>query len=765
MAKKRSPNKAKKAAAKRSQWPSSTDASWLRRNGHILAVGGLSIVAVLWFATWKDGANGSDKEVLADGHRVPSIDSMEVELDEENANSIRDFLNEFVCQYEGAGMGADAEDATHDVDIPGYCHPRLSAVPRFRTQRVSSVNSPKKWWSKEPDDPGIPAGELVMTLPRPLQIWDLDALRDGYIQQQFLGNSEAGAKVARHGLTQNLLDSGAYLAVYLLRLSKGSTANSDEGKQCKDEDGECKTSLQWGDLGEQKERTERLSAYLDILPTEDDRTQKTSSTTTSPHSHPLFWSSSLLKRLFPTYTTTYELILHYQQMIESEYSALKLKSADFGKHVNYLQYLSMRINVLSRAFGLPAAGDDSGVLWGATGDAKKQSFAKELASYETSNFGRFLQDDDADELKLRSMCPLLDMYNSHPNPNVAWKYDRESASYQIRATKNDIPPGHSVVVSYGKYTDGHLFAKYGYVNGDGSSSTEISLAVFHRLLADVGLGRQYSELPYQVLDPDTRDEVLNIKFGHESGLDSNVQISLAKAKQALKAQTKELLRYLIFDDGYADCLDVTTDPESRDAELKLLKLQHLIRTANERGAWVVRIPPKAPEALPNQRLSSGKHAAEQAGEKKDAVAVNANKLISICRLLSLRPDDIDGTAIDYLEEGLTSSELFFVEKQDDALEYRAMMCVVRLCNAALGRYLGYDNAEPEVTGGKEWNAWYIITGEVRALGILQQIAASEANKSKRQFLDSGGSIDDAAIKVREEGACPLNQTMPLLSRL
>lgn len=64
-------------------------------------------------------------------------------------------------------------------------------------------------------------------------------------------------------------------------------------------------------------------------------------------------------------------------------------------------------------------------------------------------------------------------------------------------------------------------------------------------------------------------------------------------------------------------------------------------------------------------------------------------------------DDIGGDAIGYLRAGLDSDsphEHFLPEKHEETLEYRSMMCVVRLCNAALGRYIGYDKDEPETVG-------------------------------------------------------------------
>lgn len=775
--------------------------------GAVLAVA----VVLLFVNRTKNGDDEKPDGVSTGNHiQIPHVDGLAIELDSERGNETQDFLNSFVSNYQPVAeveAEVEADAIAKAVDIEGYCHPRLLAAPQHRTQRVShsknvaSDSSVGVWWQKflqliydnteSAGDSGIQTGELVMKLPRPLQIWDLDALRDKFIQQEFLGLAasrtgdddaldRSSSKVAaRHKDTHNPLDSGAFLAVYLLRLLHGSRAektSSGDGNngQCNNASEGCNLLQQWGDLEQHKERTDLLSPYLNILPTVDDREAKKSpSSKPSPHSHPLFWSSSLLESLFPRHTHTFDMIRHYQQMVESEYDALKLMSREFGKSVSYLDYLNTRINVLSRAFGVSAAAGDNGVLWGSADGEKGSPLMEEMRSYETSNFGSYLDDahesddDGVEEFKLRSMCPLLDMYNSHPNPNVSWRHDSKTSSYLIHA-KSIIPPGDSIVVSYGKYTESHLFAKYGYVNGDGSSPTEVSLAVFHRMLGDIGLGRQYSPLPFQVWDPDFRDEFFSNMLDGGSNVDYKVRKSLQSARQALKIQSKELLRYIMFDDGYDECIQSTTSSKSEDDELKLLKLRHLIHVANYRDVWVVRVQPRFPDAQPSQGLLvSGK----DGDEKKESVGVNAKRILSLCRLLSLRGDDMGGEAIDYLREGLasltaTSDPFFFVEKQDDALEYRAMMCVSRLAIAALGRYMGKDNNEPELVGSREWNAWYIKSGEVRSLGILQQTASSEGQKLKQKYQSSEGANDatDSAWIVRDQ-SCSLNYTLPLLHRL
>ena len=194
-----------------------------------------------------------------------------------------------------------------------------------------------------------------------------------------------------------------------------------------------------------------------------------------------------------------------------------------------------------------------------------------------------------------------------------------------------------------------------------------------------------------------------------------------------------------------------------------------MRLANDRSAWIVRLPPQFPDARPRHTA----HAAEARSaprREEEAVAIHANKIVGVCRLLSLRPDDVGGDAVGHLRAGLASSSAapprsreshFFVQKHGDALEYRAMGCLVRLCNAALRRYAGYDTGEPDVVGSPEWNAWYVLQGEVRALGILLRTAAGEARRLK----NGATGAARANMITREKGACPLNYSLPLLDRL
>ena len=359
-----------------------------------------------------------------------TIKSKQINVTDAQIATVREFLNQFVCHYKPN----QTHTQDHSADIPGYCHPKLNSSPDKRTQIVSyshilpspdrlfSLKYTRDWWRsflyQHPLD-RIHGGDLIMTLPRPLQVWDLDALRDEFIQQHFLGLSpdnherSESKRVALHQETSNPLDSGAYLAVYLLRLLHGAQIHQNTiDNQCQADEKECPREavalIKWTDTKQCAGRIELLKDYLNILPTYDDRVPTLN--TNNPHEHPLAWERTMLESLFPKYTHTYNLIISYQTMLQSEYDALKSASPnEFGSSVSYTQYLSMRVNVLSRAFSAMASGNDIGPSWSAI--EASQALSDELKSYATINFGAHQYSTDSSdtsgEFKFRSMCPLL----------------------------------------------------------------------------------------------------------------------------------------------------------------------------------------------------------------------------------------------------------------------------------------------------------------------------------------------------------------------
>ena len=96
------------------------------------------------------------------------------------------------------------------------------------------------------------------------------------------------------------------------------------------------------------------------------------------------------------------------------------------------------------------------------------------------------------------------------------------------------------------------------------------------------------------------------------------------------------------------------------------------------------LPPKSTgtaRPLDTMMSDSTKQSKEEEFYWRNQVAVNADNIVAVCRLLSLRADDINGKAVEYLRDGLLSASLsenpfFFVERHNDALEYLLNWCLL-----------------------------------------------------------------------------------------
>jgi hypothetical protein len=297
---------------------------------------------------------------------------------------------------------------------------------------------------------------------------------------------------------------------------------------------------------------------------------------------------------------------------------------EFGNQITLAAYKTARIHVLSRSFSPGPPGPEEGLT------------AQDLELYK-ANVGTDFSTG------CHAMVPILDLLNHHPNPNVAYAYDSSKRSFVITASKK-IPANFELMDSYGKFTDPHLFGKFGFVNGDGSGITQASMALFHRLL-----DWDFQEFSY--LAP----------TGVRSAISS--------------FQRKDMRRYLQYDDGYLECIQ---GPETHPAEfeLKKLKLDHLVQIANNPSRWVIALAP--PEAGSTPAQSSEEPITFIAPHLEPSqISWDLTKLVATCRLMALITSDFDGKATEVLKEQLGNSS-FLMERDTDALEYRALMCIARL---------------------------------------------------------------------------------------
>ncbi len=599
---------------------------------------------------------------------------------------VYNFLSNYVCH--------DHQPLLPSSSSP-YCHPLIQPAPQRRTHYTMKTKSNKR----------LKQGETVMVLPRHLLIWDLDAMRDETFVQKELFQ-------ARHGKTGNPIDSGGFLASFLLykqKLLSGTWAW--EGKYNKGDDNSM-TDMN----GQSEIHTEgkNLLEYLNILPTYEDLSKK----------HPVFWSSETITKLLGKTTISTRLIHAYKDMISSEYQAFSKSSAIFSNNIDEQEYTTMRVNVMSRSFGPgPPAQEES---------LTTKPLDKELEFYQKTTGVNLTKG-------CRAMSPILDMWDHHAKPNVQWMYVREQRAFVIKVSEKEIKPYQDIMVSYGMYTDSHLFAKFGFVNGDGSGHTEVSIATMHEML-DVGLGQQYSYLK--------QDEEGKFKL-----LQDDEEI-----------QRKSLLQYLVSDDGYEECIEKSKNPAGY--ELKVLKYQHLKAIANKKERWIVNFQPRNETSKPSIDSSTQIHYGPPKFEPHK-VQFDGSKIIPTCRLLALTTDDYEGNAIEVLKKALASgtAESFEVNRQSDELEYRALMWLARLTNMALMKYPSKVRSDMESLAlsnnisfqSNEWNALQVRLGEMQTLESLRSIASSGTRHMLERIKRQKKSIDTPALHIRQK-VCSFEHT-------
>ena len=582
-----------------------------------------------------------------------------------------------------------------------YCHPAL--VHKRRTQMAIRK---------------IHRGERILEIPRSLQIWDLDALRDSqWVRPHVMG--------AKHPRTGNPVDSAAYLALYLALLAKGrvelptttETAAADSDRQ----------TDQSPSVGKS-----RLLQYLtECMPSHEELS----------HFHPILWNETEIKELLPLHSASFAVAKAYRDMVNSEYQAftdtVKQRTSELLEDVVSKQdYQTFRILVLSRSFGtgpLPVYNSQQQSTANKNQFASDSSLSREELDFYLDEFGIDLNRGSY------AMVPILDFYDHHARPNVEYSYSRDKRVFAIKATNDGIATGHEVVDSYGKYTDAHLFAKFGFVNGDGSGYSQANLATQHMVL-DLDLKQQFSYLPFLKSQP----------------LSEGI-------KRGLERQKQGVMQYLRFDDGYQDCVfleDNNSDDEGSSSnddrphpkaayELKKLKLKHLARIANHSKRWHLVLLPRAPESLPARASNVPITTNPPKISKRNTKFFHRKEyqlIAATCRLISLTHEDYDGNAVQVLRRNLRNSS-FLVEPQiaEDsaasdresnagALEFRTHFCLARLVSEALKRFdTTIADMEDKVTKlnrnsfqTKEWTAAHLTLSEMQALEVLRGVSFTAA---------------------------------------
>ena len=535
-------------------------------------------------------------------------------------------------------------------------------------------------------------GELVMSLPRHLLIWDLDAMRDEFVRKELFA--------ARHAKTGNALDSGAFLAAYLVK--EWMTGKGMWKQQQADDDAP----------------SDSVMKFLDILPSYSQLKER----------HPVLWSDDELRDLFGKMTPTAVLVRGYKSMISAEYDAFCKVSQEFKSYSNANAYTAMRLNVISRSFGPGPPGLEEEIV----GIHGTKTLKEEIMLYE-KEAGVYLNKG------CRAMSPILDMWDHHAKPNVNWRYHQKKRSFLMSASASEgIPAMQDIMVSYGKYTDTHLFSKFGFVNGDGSGYTEASIAIMHPML-DIGMGQQYSYLVQK------GDKAIPSDYDRE-------------------AQKRVLVNYLRYDDGYQEC--ITKEDNPKGYELKLLKLRHLQKIANKYDRWTYKISPRNDKSRPSLSSDIPITSTAPIFDPKN-VKFDGSKIIATCRLIALTVDDYNGNAVNVLKENLNEG-YFFVDRQTDALEFRALTVLSRLTTGALHLYP--SSVQTDISSlstssfkfqSKEWNAAQVRLGEMQSLEVLRSIATSGAKQMKRSAQELLSSTN-LSLKMHRS-PCPQESSLELLS--
>ncbi|GAX19237.1 hypothetical protein FisN_4Lh180 [Fistulifera solaris] len=546
------------------------------------------------------------------------------------------------------------------ADDAVFCHPSLT--PSRRTQRATKR---------------IKTGEVILVVARHLQLWDLDALRDPFIRNELL--------TAR--LTNgDALPNSAFLAAHLAYKRKLAIQQNSDFNPI-------------------------LRNYLtDVLPSYDDYAAF----------HPILWPEDELDSALGPYSSTFSHVMMFRRLVHDEYDAFTRVSTEFNQLIDRSEYLTARLNVLTRSFGtgpLPVTASGS--------EQPSQLTTSEIALYQ--NVGGLTLEHGS-----HAMVPVLDLYDHHASPNVGFSYDADRECFVISAIAS-IAPGFEVMDSYGKRTDSDLFARYGFVNGDGSEWTQASIALWHSV--------------------------------HASG-----------SSQGLSKETSRILRYLQYDDGYQACIDPFQDDEAA-WNFKKWKFAYLMSIAGKENHWVAQMSPRDKDSKPG-RSTNGPITLEPPPDAHldGDLQFNGNLLFGTCRLISLTHRDYNGNATRMIQDALRSEssvdgETFVLLPTNDALEYRTQMCIARFASTALSRFnttleeqrrlVGRLNRE--AFGTRKWTVEHIRLGEMQTLEMLKQVAFSALRKTfGENGVDNARRSDDPAFQMRDR-PCHPDLLRPLLT--
>lgn len=384
--------------------------------------------------------------------------------------------------------------------------------------------------------------------------------------------------------------------------------------------------------------------------------------------HPIFWSDEDLQRILGTYTVAYHSVRNLQQMIKHEYDIISsiisrrkekynTTAPNDGTDIplSFEQYRIARVNVLSRSFGtgpIPL-----------TSDLELKERIMNIHAYLP-----YLNFTNGHHV----MVPILDQLNHRGQDyNVDFAYNIRNQSFVVHTNKL-IPIGHDIIDHYGKHKSSHLFAKYGFINYDSSGYNEAAIALWYNLY-----------FPYD----DNTDEFIT------------------------RLNKMQMLRYLQYDDGYESCIGdpqivLITNATNHDSQLqqyitaawrlKQMKYKILLSIFGlQSSRWNVQMSPQ----MRGHFVETSSDNLQQRRRQQRPGSIQSDHvqtLLSTCRLLVLRHDDYNDSAIDVLQNGILKNDRAFrlssqysstiVDHRDQALEFRTYMCLARMIQTAMSRF-------------------------------------------------------------------------------
>ena len=298
-------------------------------------------------------------------------------------------------------------------------------------------------------------GTILMEIPRGLMIWDLDAVRNRFIQTEFLsrppffvsttGEKEEGSSKGKKKsmITDTLSRRAMLLSAYLALLRNGVVNPSKEFP--------LQTSA-----ARAMPSYEEFAAFHPVLADVDQ--MKTY----------LGGEESSLSFLH---------LVHIRTSLSNEYNLLSTTSQTFASLVSRQEYMASRLAVQSRAFQI------SNIPISEISEKERRAFTNTIGIDFTS--------------AVVSIEPVNDWMNNHVNNNVkVGGYNAKQRSGLAEAIK-PIAKGRELINSYGKFYDHVLFSQYGFVPTDGTGTSVASLFVHHDmdLMGDLSEGAAHPTLP------------------------------------------------------------------------------------------------------------------------------------------------------------------------------------------------------------------------------------------------------------------------------